>query len=63
VKRPDGELWWRAFNGKDWFVGVRADPEARGLPSPGYAAMMSHSCIGYLKIEGRYFEWRGLTKV
>jgi hypothetical protein len=61
VKRQDGELWWRAFNGKDWFIGVRADPASWGLPSPSYAKMMDRRNIEFYKIYGRQFEWCGLA--
>jgi hypothetical protein len=63
VKRPDGQLWWRAFNGKDWFSGVRASPASMGLPSPNYDKMVRRRNIEFYTINGRQFEWRGLTEV
>jgi hypothetical protein len=63
VKRTDHELWWRIFNGKDWFTGFRADPASQGLPSPDYDEMMHRRYVEFYKINGRQFEWCGLTKV
>jgi hypothetical protein len=63
VKRGDGEFWWRAFNGKDWFAGVRAGTAWYWNPSPSYEEMMNRRNVGFYKINGRQFEWCGLTEV
>ncbi len=62
VKRTDGELWWRAFNGKDWFAGIRAEPASMGLPSPDYNEMMRRKHSTFFKIGNRLFEWCGLAE-
>jgi hypothetical protein len=63
VQRWEGEFWWRAFNGKDWFAGVRAGRDWYWNPSPSYEEMMKRRNLGFYKINGRQFEWCGLTKV
>jgi hypothetical protein len=61
VKRRDGELWWRAFNGKDWFAGVKAGEAWYWIPSPSYEVMMRLRYFQRSRLYARHFEWCGLT--
>lgn len=62
VKRFDEELWWRAFDGKDWYTGFDTEHYRGHHASPNYDYLMERSNLYFFKLHNRSFKWCGITR-